>query len=57
LLREPIDRERFLTLLQRIATDPRIQAADPTDAQREMLARIRGVLGKGANALEHGLSE
>jgi hypothetical protein len=57
LLLDPVDRERFLTLLDRIVTDPRFQAVGLTEAQREMLARIRGVFGKGANAPEHGLSE
>ncbi len=57
LLRDPADRMRFLTLLKRIVADPRIQAAGATDAQREMLARIRGVLGEGAIELGSGLPE
>ena len=51
LLREPADRQRFLTLLQRLIADPRVQAMGPTDAQREMLASIRGVLGEGGGKL------
>jgi pimeloyl-ACP methyl ester carboxylesterase len=57
LLRDPADRVRFLTLLKRIVTDPRIQAAGATDGQREMLSRIRGVLGEGAIELGSGLPE
>ncbi len=57
LLRDPADRVRFLTLLKRIVTDRRIQAAGATDGQREMLSRIRGVLGEGAIELGSGLPE
>ena len=46
LLREPEDRQRLVTLLERLLADPRIQAAGVTDAQRKMLARIHGVLGE-----------
>jgi len=46
LLRDPFDRRRFMTLIERLVADPRIQAAGTTDAQREMLGRIRAVLGE-----------
>ncbi len=49
LLRDPADRERFLALTERLLTDPRIQAAGPTEAQRTMLERLRTLLGAGAN--------
>jgi len=57
LLRDPADRERFLTLLKGFVEDPRIQVAGATDAQREMPARVRGVLGEGAIEPELGLPE
>jgi hypothetical protein len=57
LLRDPADRERFLTLLERIVADPRVQSVGRTDAQREMLARIRGVLGEGMIERELGVPE
>jgi pimeloyl-ACP methyl ester carboxylesterase len=39
------DRNRLLTLLERVLADPRIQRVRPSAAQKAMLARIRGVLG------------
>ncbi|MGB5775972.1 MAG: DUF3141 domain-containing protein, partial [Sedimenticolaceae bacterium] len=44
LLRDPADRQRLITLLERLLADPRIQAAGITDGQRQMLTRIHGVL-------------
>jgi hypothetical protein len=51
LLRDPAERQRFMTLLGRLVADPRILATGPTDAQRAMLARIQGVLGTGGGVL------
>jgi len=48
LLTDPADRERFLQLIERLTTDPRILAAQPTPEQVAMVARIRQVLGVGA---------
>jgi len=45
LLKEPADRERLLTLLERLLTDPRVQQQQPTAAQVAMLGRIRRALG------------
>jgi len=45
LLARPQDRQRLLTLLERVLADPRVQGVAPTDAQKSMLALIRGVLG------------
>jgi hypothetical protein len=44
LLSDPSDRVRLLTLLDKLMADGRVQASQPTEQQREMLARIRGVL-------------
>ena len=51
LLRDPHDRERLLTLLDRVLADKRVQRIQPTAEQSAMLARIRGVLAS-ANAPE-----
>lgn len=45
LLAEPDDRERLLTLLDRLMQDERVQRAEPTAEQRAMLERIRNLLG------------
>jgi pimeloyl-ACP methyl ester carboxylesterase len=45
LLAEPKDRDRLLTLLERVLADERVQPIQPSPEQRAMLARIRGVLG------------
>jgi hypothetical protein len=45
LLADPADRTRLLTLLDKLMADQRVQATEPTEQQRDMLARIRGVLG------------
>ena len=39
------DRNRLLTLLERVLADPRVQRIQPSAEQKAMLARIRGVLG------------
>ncbi len=48
LLARPEDRERFLTLLERVLADERIQPENTTAEQRDALARIREVLNKPA---------
>lgn len=45
LLADPDDRERLLTLLDRLMQDERVQRAEPTAEQRAMLERIRSLLG------------
>ena len=45
LLAEPKDRDRLLTLLERVLADPRVQRIQPSAEQLAMLARIRAVLG------------
>jgi len=47
LLHDPADRSRLLTLLDKLMADPRVQAVQPTTQQKEMLGRIREVLGPG----------
>ncbi|WP_455231202.1 DUF3141 domain-containing protein [Geopseudomonas aromaticivorans] len=44
LLAETADRERLLTLLERLLEDERVQQSRPTAEQLAMLARIRSVL-------------
>ncbi len=55
LLAEAADRERLLTLLDRLVADPRVQRSKPTAEQRAILERIRGVLG-GKPATRHRLA-
>jgi hypothetical protein len=50
LLADPKDRDRLLTLLERVISDKRVQRIEPTEQQRSMLTRIRGVLGAEARA-------
>ncbi len=45
LLKDPADRERLLTFLERLLADERVQSQRPTPEQFAMLARIRKVLG------------
>lgn len=45
LLSEPQDRDRLLTLLDRVLADERVQKTHPTPEQKEMFARIHSVLG------------
>jgi pimeloyl-ACP methyl ester carboxylesterase len=45
------DRNRLLTLLERVLADRRVQLIQPTAEQSAMLARLRSVLGSGAPAL------
>jgi hypothetical protein len=44
LLADRKDRERLLTLLDRVLADPRVQRIEPTAQQRSALERIRRVL-------------
>jgi pimeloyl-ACP methyl ester carboxylesterase len=44
LLRDARDRERLLTLLDRVLSDKRVQRIQPSPEQSAMLARIRSVL-------------
>lgn len=50
LLAEPADRDRLLTLLERLMKDERVQRYAPTAEQHAMLERIRGVLGREPSA-------
>jgi hypothetical protein len=52
LLRDPADRARLLTLLDKLLADPRVQAVQPTPEQLSMLERIRAVLAKPPAAPE-----
>ncbi|GAB3418760.1 DUF3141 domain-containing protein [Massilia agilis] len=45
LLKDPGDRTRLLTLLDKLIADPRVQAVRPSQEQVAMLERIRSVLG------------
>ncbi|MGZ5200851.1 MAG: DUF3141 domain-containing protein [Telluria sp.] len=45
LLREPAERIKLLTLLDKLIHDPRVQAAEPTSEQLSMVDRIRSTLG------------
>lgn len=47
LLAEQKDRDRLLTLLERVLADARVQRIQPLAEQKAMLARIRAVLGSG----------
>jgi hypothetical protein len=44
LLAEPAERARFLAFVDKLATDPRLQRAKPTPAQRAMIERLRALL-------------
>jgi pimeloyl-ACP methyl ester carboxylesterase len=46
LLRDPADRARLLTLLDKLIADPRVQAVQPTPEQLSMLERVRAVLSR-----------
>jgi hypothetical protein len=55
LLHNRSDRERLLTLIDKLMADERVQQAKPTPEQLVMLERIRAVLG-GKSTLEHHLA-
>ena len=44
LLADPADRERLLTVVERLLTDPRLSSVQPSKEQRAMLARLAEVL-------------
>jgi hypothetical protein len=44
LLEDPADRERLLGLIDKLTADRRVLQAEPTEAQRDMVERIRRVL-------------
>ncbi|GLK58565.1 MULTISPECIES: DUF3141 domain-containing protein [Azotobacter] len=46
LLAGPAERERLLTLLERLAADERVRRSEPSAEQRAMLERIHDVLGR-----------
>jgi len=45
LLAKPQDRDRLLTLLERVLADKRVPSIQPSTQQKAMLERIRSVLG------------
>jgi len=53
LLADPADRDRLLTLLERLLTDPRLSSARPSAEQRAMLARLATVLEVPAARRRH----
>ena len=53
LLRQKTDRERFLTFVNRLLSDKRINAEGATPEQRRMLARIGEVLSAKLGDTEH----
>jgi uncharacterized membrane protein affecting hemolysin expression len=55
LLRDHADRERLLTLLDKLMADKRVQDTSPTTEQLAMLERIRKVLA--GNAPKAGKAE
>jgi hypothetical protein len=55
LLPDRADRDRLLTLLERVLADERVQRIRPSPEQAVMLARIRQVLGAtGAGRAQRG---
>jgi hypothetical protein len=48
LLADPAERARFLAFVDKLATDPRLQRAKPTPAQRAMIERLRALLAMPA---------
>ncbi|MCY1562248.1 hypothetical protein D9M68_996110 [compost metagenome] len=44
LLNDPAERERLLTLLDKLSTDEHVLGSQPTPDQAAMLARIRAAL-------------
>lgn len=49
LLAKRKDRERLLTLLERVLSDKRVQSIHPSAEQKAVLARIRSVLGSAGH--------
>jgi hypothetical protein len=56
LLAKRKDRERLLTLLERVLADKRVQLIEPSPEQKAMLARIREVLGAAERRLPRAAS-
>ena len=56
LLAKREDRDRLLTLLERVLADKRVQLIEPSPEQRANLARIRDVLGAADRRLPHAAS-
>ena len=56
LLAKRKDRERLLTLLERVLADKRVQLIEPSPEQRAMLARIRDVLSAADRRLPRAAS-
>ena len=56
LLAKRKDRERLLTLLERVLADKRVQLIEPSPEQRAMLARIRDVLSAADHRLPRAAS-
>jgi hypothetical protein len=55
LVPDRADRDRLLTLLERVLADERVQRIQPSPEQAAMLARIRQVLGaRGASRAGRG---
>ena len=52
LLPKRKDRERLLTLLDRLANDPRVRREGLTSEQRTMLERVRSALAGSARAAD-----
>jgi hypothetical protein len=55
LLAERADRDRFLTLLDKLMADQRVQSVQPSPEQVAMVERIRSVLG-GPPVLERHIA-
>ena len=53
LLTDPADRERLLSLLERLLTDARLSSVKPSAEQRAMLARLAAVLEVPATRRRH----
>jgi len=51
LLADRKERARLMTLLDCVLADQRVQRIEPSGAQKAMLARIRGVLGRADHPL------
>ena len=56
LLAKRQDRDRLLTLLERVLADKRVQLIEPSPAQQAMLTRIRDVLGASVRRLPRAVS-
>jgi hypothetical protein len=57
LLSKPADRKRFLTLIDRLIKDERIQSAEPTRSQRTAIASMQRVLNGAVAHRSNGRNE